>query len=116
MTGIHYRGHITNIFNIQGSIFGGIYIEIEDDCKRFGSPSKVRFIYVLFLQVSIKIPVSPLCDLWCVVVDVIARVGKLNNEKNDGKMIVSASERSYIIIWNHRYFLMNMYNKLECSE
>lgn len=43
-------------------------------------------------QVSVKIPVSPLCDLWCLVVDVIAHVGRLNNGINGGKMVVSASD------------------------
>eukprot|EP00250_Pteridium_aquilinum_P002910 c1315_g1_i1 orf=351-2111(-) len=43
-------------------------------------------------QVSIKFPVSPLCDLWCLAVDVIAHVGKLNNDINGGKIIVSSSD------------------------
>ncbi|KAI5059921.1 hypothetical protein GOP47_0024341 [Adiantum capillus-veneris] len=43
-------------------------------------------------QVSIKFPVSPLCDLWCLVVDVVSHVGKLQNNVNGGKIIVSASD------------------------
>ncbi|MCO5550671.1 hypothetical protein L7F22_004161 [Adiantum nelumboides] len=43
-------------------------------------------------QVSIKFPVSPLCDLWCLAVDAVSRLGKLQNNLNGGKVIVSASD------------------------
>ncbi|MCO5600730.1 hypothetical protein L7F22_054845 [Adiantum nelumboides] len=43
-------------------------------------------------QVSIKFPISPLCDLWCLAVDVVSHLGKLQNNLNGGKIIVSASD------------------------
>ncbi|KAH6554943.1 hypothetical protein KP509_1Z295000 [Ceratopteris richardii] len=42
-------------------------------------------------QVSIKFPVSPLCDLWYLVVDLVANIGKLEDNTSGGKIVVSAS-------------------------
>lgn len=73
-----------------------VKIGIEDRLKSLNLSSSTLSPFTISAkgqQVSVKIPVSPLCDLWCLIVDVISHVGRLTDGLHDGKMTVSASER-----------------------
>lgn len=72
-----------------------VKIGIEDRLKSLSLSTSTLSPFTISAkgqQVSVKIPVSPLCDLWCLIVDVISHVGRLTNSTGDAKTIVSASE------------------------